>query len=137
MTAAQQAQILSQFGVNAVSPATSWMLAVMVKQRLHSKHSNKLPVMPPTGGLDVTQALVYGSERLKYMYNKLTYPQKMELAMRLIYAPYALYSLDIATLKFNATESDSRTHQTMCVSGQGKNDTKHIHSLRCGTAKAS
>ena len=125
LTAAQQAQILSQFGVNAVDPGHIVDVGGMAEAKATLEAFKKqLPVTPPTGGLDVTQALVYGSERLKYMYNKLTYPQKMELAMRLIYAPYALYSWDIATLKFNATESDSRTHQTMCVSGQGKNDTK-------------
>ena len=38
-------------------------------------------------GLDVTQAIIYGSQRLKAEYDKLTYLQKVELAMRLLTPP--------------------------------------------------
>ena len=142
LTAAQQGQILSQFGVNAVDPGHIVDVGGMAEAKATLEAFKKqLPVTPPTAGLDVTQAIIYGSQRLKAEYDKLTYLQKVELAMHLLTPPYGLYAWDIQTLKFKSTDKQivpGHMHsQTMCAPGQGLNETAPKTLLRCGMARAN
>jgi len=77
-----------------------------------------------TGGLNVTQALIYGRMRLSNQFALLGTVKQADLAMQLITAPWAINAWDIGTLKYRPTGQERLSTQIICTAGQGISATK-------------